>query len=98
MPMRRSLLPATISIPCDGNVQQIVGPEPREACFASSVIRLSCSVTPWPGQLRRWDAFMKRTLLQGFGGFAYGALLATIGIAAANGGDGVMIPLYVFGS
>ena len=33
--------------------EQIVGPEPREATFASSVIRLSCSVAPWPGQLKR---------------------------------------------
>src|SRR6185436_11446967 len=38
---------------CIGDAQQIVGPEPREATFASSVIRLSCSVAPWPGQLRR---------------------------------------------
>jgi hypothetical protein len=41
---------------------------------------------------------MKRSLLLGFGGLAYGALLAMIGLGAANGGDGVMIPLYVFGS
>src|SRR5438874_503271 len=40
---------------CSGRdrTQQIVGPEPRGATFASSVIRRSCSVTPWPGQLRR---------------------------------------------
>src|SRR6185369_8853463 len=36
-----------------GAVEQIVGPEPREATFASSVIRLSRSVAPWPGQLNR---------------------------------------------
>ena len=36
-----------------GETQQIVGPEPRAACFASSVIRRSCSVAPWPGQLNR---------------------------------------------
>jgi hypothetical protein len=36
-----------------GAVEPIVGPEPREATFASSVIRLSCSEGPWPGQLRR---------------------------------------------
>jgi len=36
--------------------QQIVGPEPREACFASSVIRPSYAVAPWPGQLRRYAA------------------------------------------
>src|SRR6185295_1665669 len=34
--------------------EQIVGPEPREASFASSVIRLSCSVAPWAGQLNRY--------------------------------------------
>jgi len=34
-------------------LEQIVGPEPRAASFASSVIRLSCSVAPWPGQLNR---------------------------------------------
>src|SRR5262245_33645716 len=38
----------------NGHAQQIVGPEPREASFASSVIRLSCSVAPWPGQLHRY--------------------------------------------
>jgi hypothetical protein len=44
--------------------EQIVGPEPREAPFASSVVRLSCSVAPWPGQLNRYPANqMKRTLL-----------------------------------
>src|ERR1043166_8165159 len=37
----------------DGAIEQIVGPEPREASFASSVIGLSCSVAPWPGQLKR---------------------------------------------
>src|SRR6478735_1718277 len=42
---------------CSGETQQIVGPEPREATFASSVIRLSCSVAPWPGQLNRYVAF-----------------------------------------
>jgi hypothetical protein len=36
------------------DAQQIVGPEPREATFASNVIRRSCSVAPWPGQLRRY--------------------------------------------
>jgi len=36
--------------------EQIVGPEPRGATFASNVIRLSCSVAPWPGQLNRWVA------------------------------------------
>src|SRR5215471_10681816 len=35
---------------------QIVGPEPRGASFASSVIRRRCSVAPWPGQLRRYVA------------------------------------------
>jgi hypothetical protein len=39
-------------------VEQIVGPEPREATFAPSVIRLSYSVAPWPGQLRRSVALM----------------------------------------
>ena len=39
-----------------GAIQQIVGSEPREASFASSVIRLSCSVAPWPGQLHRYPA------------------------------------------
>jgi Carboxypeptidase regulatory-like domain len=34
-------------------VEQIVGPEQREATFASSSIRRSYSVAPWPGQLRR---------------------------------------------
>jgi hypothetical protein len=46
--------------------QQIVGPEPREASFASSVIRRSCSVAPWPGQLNRWPSVtssMKKFLL-----------------------------------
>jgi hypothetical protein len=43
--------------------QQIVGPEPREASFASSVIRLSCPVAPWPGQLRRWGATHKMKTL-----------------------------------
>jgi len=28
--------------------EQIAGPEPRAASFASSVIRRSCSVVPWP--------------------------------------------------
>ena len=37
----------------DAHIQQIVGPGPREATFASSVVRRSCSVAPWPGQLRR---------------------------------------------
>jgi len=37
-----------------GAVEQIVGPEPREASFASSVVRRRCSVAPWPGQLRRY--------------------------------------------
>ena len=37
-----------------GATEQIVGREPREACFASSVIRLSCPVAPWPGQHNRW--------------------------------------------
>src|SRR5262249_15483194 len=32
--------------------------EPREACFASSAVRLSGSVAPWPGQLRRSTAFI----------------------------------------
>ena len=41
-----------------GRVEQIVGPEPREATFASSAIRLSCSVAPWPGQLRRYPALL----------------------------------------
>ena len=36
--------------------QQIVGPEPREASFASSLVRRSCSVTAWPGQLNRYPA------------------------------------------
>ena len=31
--------------------EQIVGPEPRAATFASSLVRLSCSVAPWPGEL-----------------------------------------------
>jgi hypothetical protein len=30
---------------------KIVRPEPREATFAPSAIRLSCLVPPWPGQL-----------------------------------------------
>jgi hypothetical protein len=30
--------------------------EPRAALFASRVIPRSCSVAPWPGQLRRWVA------------------------------------------
>src|SRR5215471_7713348 len=38
--------------------EQMVGPEPREATFASSVIRRSCSVAPWPGQLNRYVAFL----------------------------------------
>jgi len=41
---------------------------------------------------------MKRSLLFSLGGLAYGLLLAAIGMGAANGGDGVMIPLYVYGS
>ena len=41
------------------HAQQIVGPEPREASFASSLFRLSCSVTPWPGQLRRWASISR---------------------------------------
>ncbi len=54
-------------------VEQIVGPEPLEACFASSVIRLSCSVAPWPSQLnrspiqdgRRWlDQIMTKSFLR----------------------------------
>jgi hypothetical protein len=39
-------------------VEQIVGPEPREATFASSMIWLSCSVTPWPGQLNRYPTML----------------------------------------
>ena len=38
------------------DAQQIVGPEPREATFASSLVRRSYSVTPWSGQLNRWGA------------------------------------------
>ena len=38
-------------------IEQIVGPEPRAACFASSAVRLSCSVAPWPGQLKRYPPF-----------------------------------------
>jgi hypothetical protein len=34
----------------------MVGPEPQEATFASNVIRRSCSVAPWPGQLNRSTA------------------------------------------
>ena len=33
-------------------------PEPRKACFASSVIRLSYSLAPWPGQLNRYALAM----------------------------------------
>ena len=29
------------------------------ATFASSLVRRSCSVTPWPGQLRRWASISK---------------------------------------
>ena len=35
---------------------QIVGSEPREATFASSVVRRNCSLAPWPGQLNRYRA------------------------------------------
>jgi hypothetical protein len=34
----------------------------------------------------------------GAGGLVYGLVLAVIGTGAANGGDGAMIPLYIFGS
>src|SRR5215831_10466028 len=40
--------------------QQIVGPGPRAASFASSVVRRSCSVAPWPGQLRRWASVVRK--------------------------------------
>src|ERR1700682_2058779 len=40
----------------------------------------------------------KGSFLLGAGGLLYGLLLATVGMGAANGGDGAMIPLYVFGS
>src|SRR5215471_9219558 len=44
--------------------EQMVGPEPREASFASSVVRRSCSVAPWPGQLNRWpSSLMRRKIL-----------------------------------
>src|SRR6267142_6617195 len=36
--------------------EQIVGPEPRGATFASGVIRLTCSAAPWPGRLNRYAA------------------------------------------
>ncbi len=48
-----------------GGAQQIVGPEPREAPFASIVLRRSCSVTPWPGQLNRYRARVLRKLQGG---------------------------------
>src|ERR1041384_1901825 len=52
-----------------GAAQQIVGPEPRAACFASSVIRLSCSVAPWPGQLNRCALInMRRPIIYYFAG------------------------------
>ena len=38
-------------------LEQIVGPEPRAASFASSLVRRSCSLAPWPGQLRRSTSF-----------------------------------------
>jgi hypothetical protein len=49
----------------DSAAQQIVGPEPREATFASSVILRSCSVAPWPGQLRR-SALQLRSMFRLF--------------------------------
>ena len=56
--------------------QQIVGPEPREATFASSLVRRSCSVTPWPGQLKRYAA----TILTVLDMFLRGLVCAVIGI------------------
>ena len=41
---------------------------------------------------------VKRSLLLGAAGLVYGLVLAVIGTGAANGGDGSMIPLYIFGS
>src|ERR1044072_266524 len=44
-------------------VEQIVGPEPREAPFASRVIRTRCSAAPAPGHLNRYAAgwFVKKS-------------------------------------
>ena len=39
-------------------VNSTVGPEPREAGFASSLVRRSCSVTPGPGQLNRYPTML----------------------------------------
>jgi len=36
----------SLVVTCGGATQQIVGPEPREATIASSLIRLICSVAP----------------------------------------------------
>jgi len=41
---------------------------------------------------------LKSSLLFGVGGLTYGLALATIGMGAANGGDGAMVPLYIYGS
>src|SRR6185503_4867119 len=62
---------------CIGDAQQIVGPEPREATFASSVIRLSCSVAPWPGQLKRCAATlaMRDCLIPGLGFLVIGIVV-----------------------
>jgi hypothetical protein len=63
MTFSRTLLPSG-SLVDAGATEQIVGPEPRGASFASSVIRLICLVPPWPGQLRRYPALnMIRDLL-----------------------------------
>src|SRR6185295_8974472 len=35
---------------------------PREAPFASSLIRLSCSVAPWPRQLKRYAPLLTMRL------------------------------------
>src|SRR6185295_9883984 len=59
VPSRKAWLSPTT---CHGDLfirartPQIVGSEPQEATFASSVIRQSCSVAPWLGQLRRYAA------------------------------------------
>jgi len=41
---------------------------------------------------------MLRTIIFASVGLMYGCLLSAIGMGAANGGDGTMLPLYVFSS
>ncbi|HJQ31236.1 MAG TPA: hypothetical protein VJ866_03605 [Pyrinomonadaceae bacterium] len=43
-------------------------------------------------------AYRKRVIILTAAGLLYGAALAFFGLGVANGGDGVLIPLYIFGA